>query len=246
MKRKKGVCKFCKADSIELYAGYCQRCYHYFHNGGKVYPLPSLGEITYSEKGFPVCHICGQAYSKLGMHIYYAHKITTKEYKDMFELCYNSRLTSAEYSEKMSKLAYENGMDLNLKVWGLNTRLTSENIPEKRRFCLQNRNIIKTKCLLKTRTHKDKLSDDNKIKRKVKKMKKVIWENISGTFDSECYQSVVKTDKSLIVDNGKSKIYYKVQDVNSAINNYNNSTEYDKLDRLFRDLQAYKPYKKGR
>ncbi len=46
------------------------------------------------------CLICGKNYSHLGSHIAHGHKITAREYKEEFELPYNTSLISSEVKLK--------------------------------------------------------------------------------------------------------------------------------------------------
>lgn len=79
----------------------CQSCYLYIHKGGIIHSRPPKGLIVVDEKDRPICHVCGQAHNKLGNHIYYKHHMTTRQYKDLFELTQNSKLTTPEYRQMM-------------------------------------------------------------------------------------------------------------------------------------------------
>lgn len=117
------ICKKCGNDSLGNWGGVCQRCYRYFKDGGKEYPLPPVGEIRRGENGKVVCHICGRAFSKLGSHVNQVHDMTIREYKDKFSLCHRSKTTDRAYSEKMHKHNLENSMDKKILEYGMSTRI---------------------------------------------------------------------------------------------------------------------------
>lgn len=123
------ICKSCgKPD--KNYAGYCQKCYTYFVvNGFIEYKNQvSYGKMSYVEDihskqySMPICHICGKAFNKLQQHIYYTHKMLKNEYCDRFGIDHKVTMTSNNYHQKMSALAYHYDMDEQLRVAGLNTR----------------------------------------------------------------------------------------------------------------------------
>lgn len=116
-------CIKCEKPITRSYSGMCQGCYNYFRKGGTVHPLPSAGRIEHDESGKVICHICGRSYTRLGSHIKESHGMTTAEYKERFGLCNNSKLTESDYSNHMSKLAYEHGMPEQLKRVGASTRI---------------------------------------------------------------------------------------------------------------------------
>lgn len=101
----------------------CQGCYTYIQNGGTFNTPPAAGEITYDERGYVVCHICGRAYKRLGSHIRESHDMTIYEYKEEFGLCNSAKTTEHNYSEHMKELAYINGMPERLQRTGRNTRI---------------------------------------------------------------------------------------------------------------------------
>lgn len=120
------TCSFCNntVNQDREYPNHlCEVCYDYFRQGGTLNPLPSPGVIEYDKYGYVICHICGKAYKKLGSHVYYAHKMTTSEYKEKFGLCRNARLTDTTYSRKMHDLAYKYNMPEQLERTGVNTRI---------------------------------------------------------------------------------------------------------------------------
>ena len=116
-------CKKCGNHTENRFRGYCERCYNYYRNGGTDNPIPPKGVLTYDKRGYVICHICGMAFKKLGQHAWSKHNMTSKEYKEEFELCDNSHLTESTYAKKMSKLAYKYDMPERLKISGKNTRI---------------------------------------------------------------------------------------------------------------------------
>lgn len=123
-------CKFCgREQKRPLSKGYCTTCYQYFIGYGYDTWCPSkYGELArvQDEKseqyGWPICHICGRAYTKLQQHIWYSHNMTKKEYCDKFGIDRTINMTSEEYSIKMHNYALENNMDEQLKEAGKYTR----------------------------------------------------------------------------------------------------------------------------
>ena len=97
-------CQMCGGDNTTT-GKYCNACYSYLrkHPEGE-YPLPPKGVIHYASNGDPICHICGQAHRKLGNHIRFKHNMTQNEYRDMFKLYHNTRLSNYEYIENMSQI----------------------------------------------------------------------------------------------------------------------------------------------
>src|SRR5574344_577843 len=106
----------------------CQACYQYERKGGVINAPSPKGVITFDENNNPICHICGQAHTKLGSHIYWHHHMTVEEYKVRFKLNSVDRLTNPEYSEKMRDHVYHNPevIEHNLKVAGEATRYQPE------------------------------------------------------------------------------------------------------------------------
>lgn len=127
---KVNKCKFCgKVQDRPLSKGYCVSCYQYFimHGYDSYYPS-QFGELARVQKedskqyGWPICHICGRAYTKLQQHIWYSHNMTKKEYCEKFGIDRNINMTSEEYNKKMHDYALENNMDEQLKEAGKKTR----------------------------------------------------------------------------------------------------------------------------
>lgn len=86
----------------------CPSCYAYLRRGGVFHPLPEYGKIERDEHDRPICHICGQAYTKLGCHIAFKHHMLVKDYKKEFGLHNNTNLTSLVYKQKMRRYIEEN------------------------------------------------------------------------------------------------------------------------------------------
>lgn len=121
----KRFCSECgKSISDKIYPrNTCQACYKYFLSGGTVNPLPAKGIIARDCRGFVICHICGQAYKRLGSHVKESHGMTTAEYKETFGLCNNARITESTYSSHMRALAYHHETPQRLQETGKGTRI---------------------------------------------------------------------------------------------------------------------------
>ena len=116
-------CSKCGKHIYRHYAGMCQSCYRYYHDGGTDNPLPALGKIEHDYRGYVICHICGRAYKRLGSHIKESHGMSIAEYKAEFELCNNAKTTEANYSQHMHNLAYKYDMPKRLQITGRLTRI---------------------------------------------------------------------------------------------------------------------------
>lgn len=130
-------CQMCGGNNTTT-GKYCNTCYSYLrkHPEGD-YPLPPKGVIHYASNGDPICHICGQAHRKLGNHIRFKHNITQNEYRDMFKLYHNTRLSNYEYIENMSQINNKHKdivVKENLIKYGAKTRITHENGLSGRKF----------------------------------------------------------------------------------------------------------------
>ena len=117
---------------------YCNTCYSYLrkHPEGR-YPLPPKGVIYYAPNGDAICHICGEAQRKLGSHIAHRHHMSQNEYRDMFGLYHNTRLSNYEYIENMSQINNKHKDKVvkeNLIKCGVNTRISHENGLAGRKF----------------------------------------------------------------------------------------------------------------
>lgn len=129
MKKYNQICPSCHNHFTDRHypKGYCQKCYDYFRNGGKTYPLPPKGVVQKNEDNKIICHICGKAYYVLGGHVRGTHHMTIKEYKEQFGLCNKTHLTEINYHNKMRNYALYYNMDKQLITTGVNTRITKEN-----------------------------------------------------------------------------------------------------------------------
>ena len=116
-------CTECDQQALPGHKGMCQSCYNYFRKGGVVNPIPDKGIIAYDYRGYPICHICGKAYKRLGSHVKEKHKMSIAEYKAKFELCANARTTEKNYSKHMHDLAYKYDMPKQLQTTGVKTRI---------------------------------------------------------------------------------------------------------------------------
>ena len=130
------VCDLC---GREFYGkGYnCPSCYAYLrlHPEG-LYPQPKPGEVLYAPNGDPVCHICRKAYRKLGNHIQFFHHISQKDYREMFKLHHNTKLSNKDYIDTMLSYNmeyYDKVVKENLIKGGKNTRLvTGKELPKRK------------------------------------------------------------------------------------------------------------------
>ena len=122
-------CKICN-DIIPSYhnSNICQSCNTYYKNHPEgEYPLPPKGEVHYAKNGDVICHICGRAYRKLGSHIRNKHKLAQNDYRDMFGLYHNTKLSNNEYISIMQTHNDKNKdtvVNQNLIKSGFNTRMT--------------------------------------------------------------------------------------------------------------------------
>ena len=130
-------CQFC--GGVNKTTGkYCNTCYGYLrkHPEGR-YPLPPKGMVHYAPNGDTICHICGEAQRKLGSHIAHRHHMSQNEYRDMFELYHNTRLSNYEYINNMSQINNKHKDKVvkeNLIKCGINTRISHENGLSGRKF----------------------------------------------------------------------------------------------------------------
>ena len=130
-------CQFC--GGVNKTTGkYCNTCYGYLrkHPEGR-YPLPPKGMVHYAPNGDTICHICGEAQRKLGSHIAHRHHMSQNEYRDMFELYHNTRLSNSEYINNMSQINNRHKDKVvkeNLIKCGVNTRISHENGLSGRKF----------------------------------------------------------------------------------------------------------------
>lgn len=122
-------CKFCHKPIKRPSHGYCVSCYQYFIMHGYDTWCPSeYGSLARVQKedsiqyGWPICHICGKAFTKLQQHIWYAHEMTKHEYCDKFGLDHKINMVEEAYHNKMREHAYANNMDQQLLEAGKKTR----------------------------------------------------------------------------------------------------------------------------
>ena len=119
-------CKFCNKPAPSNMQGYCQVCYRYFIIDSKVvYDLPKYGEITYAPNGDCICPFCGKAFRKLGLHFYYAHKMTSKEAHKKAGWDQNAKATNESYRDLMREKLQEKCVTENLIKGGKSTRYVS-------------------------------------------------------------------------------------------------------------------------
>lgn len=125
-------CKFCHKPVKRPSKGYCVSCYQYFILHNFIAWVPSnYGELNRvdikedKQYGWPICHVCGKAFTKLQQHIWYSHNLTKNDYCDLFGLDRSINMTSEEYNKKMSDYAYKYNMDKQLIEKGKETRFKS-------------------------------------------------------------------------------------------------------------------------
>lgn len=125
-------CKFCHKPVKRPSKGYCVSCYQYFILYSCISWVPSnYGELNRvdikedKQYEWPICHICGKAFTKLQQHIWYAHNLTKNEYCDLFGLDRSINMTSPVYNKKMHDYAIKYNMDKQLEETGRNTRFKS-------------------------------------------------------------------------------------------------------------------------
>lgn len=117
------ICKTCGREFNKLYTkNQCNSCYVYEKNGGTENEIPKKGEIKYDSRNYPICHICGRAYKKIGAHLQ-QHNMTISEYRERFGINQRTALTNSTYHNKMKELAYKYGMQEKIVEAGKNTRI---------------------------------------------------------------------------------------------------------------------------
>lgn len=149
-------CKACGKYTPRSYAGYCQGCYNYFRNGGRVHEPPPPGTIAYDSEGKVICHICGRSYTRLGSHAKESHGMTIAEYKEMFGLCSSSKTTEASYSAMMHEHAYKYHMPERLIEAGKGTRIKAGETHMRKGKPIRKQEIIAFKRRMKEKYGKDK------------------------------------------------------------------------------------------
>ena len=146
-------CIECKKITDKLKKKLCIKCYgrqyrEHKKRQEKVYDIPPIGEINYSEEGKPICHICGKAYNKLLTHVYYTHKMREKEYKKEFGLNLHQGIASNKTKVKLQKsveLNYEKVVAENLICKGKETRFKkgSEGRTKEKLSIQEYKNLVK-------------------------------------------------------------------------------------------------------
>ena len=73
---------------------YCKHCQKYLKSGNAIYrPDSTKGEQLILGNGRRVCKICGKSYNNLSSHINNTHKMLIKEYKEMFNIPEETKLS---------------------------------------------------------------------------------------------------------------------------------------------------------
>ena len=97
---------YIKTDTI-----YCSHCQKYLKSGNAIYrPDKTKGEQLILGNGRRVCKICGKSYNNLSQHIKNFHKMTIKEYKEMFDIPCETKLSkpTKTRSHKLTEKQREN------------------------------------------------------------------------------------------------------------------------------------------
>ena len=81
--------KYIKTDSV-----YCKHCQDYLKSGNAIYrPNSTKGEQLILGNGRRVCKLCGKSYLNLSQHINNFHKMKIKDYKEMFNIPCETKLS---------------------------------------------------------------------------------------------------------------------------------------------------------
>ena len=107
------------------YGMVCDRCYQRERNNPIRYERPLHGEVAYSPKGKPICHICCKAYDKVLAHVWQVHKLSAREYKKEFGLDVIKGIMSEESTElarQRNRENYDLVVEENLLKGGEETR----------------------------------------------------------------------------------------------------------------------------
>lgn len=127
------MCKaqYCSKMPKYRMQGYCNACYRYFVvNKNEQYTPSEYGKLAYTPGGLPICHICGQAHTKLGQHVLNAHGISVQMYKKHYGLNNNTKLTGLTYQQMMKGYTdkyYDKVVADNLLNKGVATRIQEGN-----------------------------------------------------------------------------------------------------------------------
>lgn len=120
-------CKFCGKSCKVLSKDYCSTCYRYFVlENKKVYPTPEYGQITYNEEGDCICPFCGKAFTKLGMHFYYSHNMSSKEAHIKAGWDISAKASNESYRIKMRDRLQPKCVEINLLEKGKSTRFSKD------------------------------------------------------------------------------------------------------------------------
>ncbi len=112
------------------------------------------GRVEYDENDKPICDICGLSFNKLGSHVRQSHRMTAREYKELFGL----DLIKGIMSPRSTALAkrklqenYDQCVTSNLIQGGANTRFevgskgrTKDQVSEQTRLRLSHNKIQET------------------------------------------------------------------------------------------------------
>lgn len=77
--------------------------------------LPPAAELTYDYRGWPICHVCGEAKRSLGNHSTRAHDLSASEYRARYELAANTPLCARDLSQLRARQTVALGTIRNLK-----------------------------------------------------------------------------------------------------------------------------------
>lgn len=139
----------CKAEYCNMlpkyrHNGYCNSCYRYFvTNKMQQYTPSEYGKLSFTPDGIPICHICGQAHSKLGSHVLNKHGISSKRYREYYGLNNNTKLTSVKYQKKMQKHNEKNWNKVVVQNLINNGTATRFNLGSKARLGKGKKKVIK-------------------------------------------------------------------------------------------------------
>lgn len=113
------TCKICgRPITAERFRTYCsaecrnkcyyKRYYQYNHN----LALERKGQYAPNKKK---CAICGKWYVQVGTHIFLRHKITAREYRELYNLPVKRGITTPEYRQRKGEQAKQNKTYKNLQ-----------------------------------------------------------------------------------------------------------------------------------
>lgn len=204
---KVNKCKFCgKVQEKPLSQGYCVSCYQYFimHGYDTYYPsqfgeLARVNDEKSKQYGWPICHICGRAYTKLQQHIWYSHDLSKREYCEKFGIDRNINMTSEEYNKKMHDYALEYKMDEQLKRAGKKTRFKKGH----------DINYVRSPMTMeRLKEQGEKTIHQNRINSQLNKKKQEVIEYINS-FDETIQNQFIKTLNGPLKELGIDQIKMK-------------------------------------